>query len=587
MDSAAGPEEVFGGPAYRSGSGEAEVDYNLARGESVNIGANRGYRDYRGASADSDGSASYGQTGPEEESRNRESFYGGGYGARQGQDSGSRGAYQGGANGSAGQGSRDGSFGNRGNGQNHGGRQQYGYYPNQPNPPRNTGSSATKTKKKKNSGFLRRVLAAVLVIALCGAAGFGGATLANKKGGSGTQRTTSNVKITGDVTSVDAASAIAEKVMPSVVGISTISQSQTQTLFGIQNGTVQGIGTGIIVSEDGYILTNSHVVNDGDTEQITVDLYDGTEYAGEVLWNDSTLDLAIVKIDASDLTAAELGDSDDVSIGNYALAIGNPLGLNYERSVASGIISGLNRTITTQDESSGKTNNMDGLIQTDAAINAGNSGGPLINSSGQVIGINTAKASSSEGLGFAIPINTATPIIKQIKEKGSYEQTYIGIAGVDLSTINEDYVTDFETDSGVYIMQIYTDSPAASAGLKEGDIITEVDGKAVDGMSSLKSRMINYSPGDEIELTIERDKQSQKVKLTLGSSEDAGTSLQPNNGNSNGSSGAAPDEGSGNEGNEGAEGAEGSDGGGSEESGGFGFGGDSGLDGGLGGLFGR
>ena len=377
----------------------------------------------------------------------------------------------------------------------------------------------------------RRFIASVLLVALCGAAGFGGAALANHKAASNSHAKTSNVNNVGDVTSVNAASAIAEKVMPSVVGISTVSQAQRQTLFGMQSGLVQGIGTGIIVSEDGYILTNSHVISDGNAEQITVDLYDGTEYSGKVLWNDSSLDLAIVKIEASNLSAAELGDADEIHIGDYALAIGNPLGLNYERSVTSGIISGLNRAITTQDESTGKTNNMDGLIQTDAAINSGNSGGPLINSNGQVIGINTAKASSSEGLGFAIPINTATPIIKQIREKGTYEQTYIGIAGVDLSTITENYATDFNAKNGVYVMQIYTGSPAASAGLKEGDIITEIDGKAVDGMSSLKSRMINYTPGDEIELTVEREKSDQKIKLTLGSSADATSTLQSNRNN--------------------------------------------------------
>ena len=504
-----------------SGDGEAEVDYNVAKGSSMVFDSNRSYHtdyqdhyesdhysepnayndgydsdsmnsDYDSYGSQQDYSRSYGSTSDPETSSNN--------------------------------------------------RQQYGnYYTNA----QDARTSRKKTKKKSRSSLFSRIVASLIVIALCGMAGYGGATLAYRNTSHTSHQATSNVNITGDVTSANAASVIAEKVMPSVVGISTIAQSQRETIFGLQSGTIQGIGTGIIVSEDGYILTNSHVVNDGDTQQITVDLYDGTEFSGNVLWNDSSLDLAIVKIDAKGLTAAELGDSDEVNIGDYALAIGNPLGLNYERSVTSGIISGLNRSITTQDESNGKTNKMDGLIQTDAAINSGNSGGPLINSSGQVIGINTAKASSSEGLGFAIPINSATPIIKQIKEKGSYEQTYIGISGVDLSTIATNYVTDFKADNGVFIMQIYTDSPAAAAGLKEGDIITELDGKAVDGMSALKSTLINYSPGDTVELTIERDKSNQKISLTLGSSADATTSLQGTQGSSSQGSGSYGGSGSG------------------------------------------
>ncbi len=509
------PEEPeYGGAAVFSGSGEAEVDYNVARGSSMTFGTDNSYEDlYESGSYDEYEPDHYGEPGGYNDGYGSDPS---GYAASSAERS-STGSYSTG----------------RTSNPSCGNQQQYDSF--HANPPNRT-AAGHKKSKKKSSGAFSRFLASLLVIVLCGLAGFGGATIANRNSRSGYSQTPTNVNITGDVTSANAASVIAEKVMPSVVGISTISQAQRQTIFGLQSGTVQGIGTGIIVSEDGYILTNSHVISDGEAQQITVDLYDGTEYSGNVLWNDSSLDLAIVKIDASGLAAAEIGDSDNVNIGDYALAIGNPLGLNYERSVTSGIISGLNRSITTQDESTGKTNKMDGLIQTDAAINSGNSGGPLINSSGQVIGINTAKASSSEGLGFAIPINTATPIIKQIKEKGSYQQTYIGISGIDLSTIAENYATDFKAKDGVYIMQIYTESPAAAAGLKEGDIITEIDGKSIDGMSALKSSLINYVPGDTIELTVERDKITEKYSLTLGSSEDATTTLQSNeNSSSNGS----------------------------------------------------
>ncbi|MDD7408657.1 MAG: trypsin-like peptidase domain-containing protein [Anaerovoracaceae bacterium] len=531
--SSANGADSANGMENRSGSGEAAVDYSTAAGTKTSVGGSTsaggsdtggsGYNTYtydtssdasdqyygeQNSYTDTDSTNDYSGYGQENNQSRESSAYNDASGSQYG------GAYNDGY--SAG-GQYGGYYGGN-NGFNGAAGGQFNAVP--PQAPK---------KKKKLSEKAKKVLAAVLVIALCGCAGFGGTTLANNmsssSSGSGSSKST-NVKISGDVTSLDAASAIAEKIMPSVVGISTTSQTKTQTLFGLQSGTVEGVGTGIIVSEDGYILTNSHVVNDGDTETITVDLYDGKTYSGKVLWNDSSLDLAIVKIDASGLTAAELGDSDDVKIGDYALAVGNPLGLNYERSMTSGIISGLNRTITTQDESTGSTNNMEGLIQTDAAINSGNSGGPLIDSEGKVIGINTAKASSSEGLGFSIPINTAVPIIKQIKENGDYQASYIGISGVDLSDVMANYQTNFKADSGVYVAQIFTDSPAAKAGLKEGDIITKINDKEISGMSALKSELINYSPGTEITLTVERDKKDQKIKLTLGSESDAKTSLQ-------------------------------------------------------------
>lgn len=169
---------------------------------------------------------------------------------------------------------------------------------------------------------------------LCFAAGVGGGALgANLFGPQGGTTSSSKISIDSSESSMDAASVIAEKVMPSVVGISTVSMEYRQSLFGVQQGTVEGSGTGFIVDENGYILTNSHVVDNGETSDITVDLYDGSTYTGTVLWSDSSLDLAIVKIDAKNLQAVDLGDSDDVKIGDYAIAIGNPLGQDFERSV--------------------------------------------------------------------------------------------------------------------------------------------------------------------------------------------------------------------------------------------------------------
>lgn len=376
------------------------------------------------------------------------------------------------------------------------------------------GENPAKKQKKPMSSGAKKTIAAVLVIVIAFAAGFGGGAAASALRGDGNQTTTSNISIDSSESGLDAASVIAEKAMPSVVGISTVSQTYYQSIFGVQQGTTEGSGTGFIVDEDGYILTNSHVVGDGENSEITVDLYDGSEYTGTVLWNDSSLDLAIVKIDATGLQAVDLGDSDDVKIGDYAIAIGNPLGRDFERSVTQGIISGLDRSITTTDGQN-NTNNMQGLLQTDASINSGNSGGPLLNSSGQVIGITTAKASSAEGLGFAIPINTAIPIIDQIKTNGTYVQPAIGIGGKDLEEILARYETDFNAESGVFVMQVYTNSPASEAGIREGDIITAIDGKAVEDMNAMKQILIGHQPGDQVTLTIERDKSEMQVQITL------------------------------------------------------------------------
>lgn len=203
--------------------------------------------------------------------------------------------------------------------------------------------------------------------------------------------------------------AVSEKAKPSVVGITTTTLSSDNTFSMPTEST--GVGTGIIVDSNGYILTNSHVISDGQAKTVNVLFSDGSTIDGEVYWYDSQLDLAIVKVNKTGLTAAELGDSDKVQIGDISVAIGNPYGLDLAGTVTQGIISGLDRTISTSETT------MTGLIQTDASINSGNSGGPLLNSSGQVIGINTAKASEGEGLGFAIPINTAKPIIESIIQK--------------------------------------------------------------------------------------------------------------------------------------------------------------------------
>lgn len=368
---------------------------------------------------------------------------------------------------------------------------------------------------KRNPGYGKKIVALLLIVLLSAGAGFGGGLTAlyygqdllPSRGGN------SPIHITGS-DSLNTAEAIAEKVIPSVVGISTTSRITYQSWFGTQQGISQGSGTGIIVDEQGYILTNSHVVGDGQAEEIIVQLYDGREVIGTVLWNDRSIDLAIVKIQATGLTAAELGDSEEVRIGSYAAAIGNPLGMAFDRSVTQGIISGLDRTITVSD---GQTQtNMEGLMQTDASINSGNSGGPLLNSRGQVIGINSAKAQTGEGLGFAIPINTAKPIIDEIKTKGEFNRSYLGIRGISVEDFNQSYPENkLSAESGIFIVQIYMDSPAAKAGIKEQDIITKLDGKDVKTMTQLITGLYAHRPGDTITITIIRDGEEREVSVTL------------------------------------------------------------------------
>ena len=338
---------------------------------------------------------------------------------------------------------------------------------------------------------------------------------------------TISINISDDMT---IAEAIAAKAMPSVVGISTVA-TQTYSGFGGFGGfwgwgggnggtyDTTMVGTGVIVDESGYILTNSHVVNDGDTKSVTVSLYDGSDVEGTVLWNDSTLDLAVIKIeDTGDLVAADLGDSDTVNIGAYAAAIGNPLGLEFERSMSQGIISGLNRSIQVSDGS--KTTTMEGLMQTDATINSGNSGGPLFNSKGQVIGINTAKASSGEGMGFAIPINVAKPIVEQVKASGNYERPYIGISGISLQE-QQQYSSDalkeqFGTDKGIYVARVSANGGAAAAGLQQGDVILKVNGVEVGTMNKLNQELVKSAIGDTVTLTVMRDKAEQEFEVVLG-----------------------------------------------------------------------
>ena len=311
----------------------------------------------------------------------------------------------------------------------------------------------------------------------------------------------------------DTATNVASKVLPSIVGIKV--QYTVNSIFtGSQNAVAEG--SGIILNKDGYILTNNHVVSSSDSSsfyavseasKITVTLYnDTTEYEAKVIGTDSQTDLAVIKIDKNDLTPAELGDSSSVVVGEFAMAVGSPLGM--ESSVTSGIISAVNRTVNSSD---GKTYN---LIQTDAAINSGNSGGALVNSQGQVIGINTLKLNGTgvEGMGFAIPINSAKPIFEQLISNGKVTRPYIGLSGRDLT---ENLAKANNLVVGVYVVSVEPFSAAEKAGIKAGDVIIGIDGTAIETMDELNNIKNQHKIGDEISLKLNRDGKEIDVKVTL------------------------------------------------------------------------
>ncbi|TWH83978.1 S1C family serine protease [Sedimentibacter saalensis] len=339
-----------------------------------------------------------------------------------------------------------------------------------------------KSKRKSFFGYVAVALVAALIGGLSGGyIATSQLNIAGSKNGEKTGITAQDININLSDDTYFAA-AVAEKTQKTVVGITTDVVQQYNTFFGPQTQKSQSMGSGFIVDPNGYIVTNAHVIGDGKYENITVSLIDGTTEVGEVLWYDTTLDLAI----------------------------GNPMTLDLERTVTQGIISGLNRSIAFEDGTV-----IEPLIQTDASINSGNSGGPLFNAKGQVIGINTAKMSTAEGLGFSIPINIAKPIIEQIKNDGSFSTVYVGITGVDVETYEKALGVDVAAEYGVVIIETMANSPATVSGLEPGDVITAIDGDKIESMSDLKRNLYEYKNDDNVEVTFIRNGNEQKVNMTL------------------------------------------------------------------------
>jgi serine protease Do len=389
---------------------------------------------------------------------------------------------------------------------------------------------AQQTKQKKSSfgktvavPFVSGVLGATLVIGTC----FGVPNI--KKALIGSSANSSNLSTTNTTTSssytgvnTDLVSLkeynetgvyVAAKVLPSVVGISV--EFPVSSIFGRGTTTTTAEGSGIIITEDGYILTNNHIVSSsssssyytvGEASKVTVYLYnDETGYDATIIGTDEQTDLAVIKIDQTGLTAAELGDSDSVQVGEFSMAIGNPLGL--QSSVSTGTVSAVNRKVTTD----GVTYT---LIQTDAAINSGNSGGALVNSKGQVIGINTLKLSGTgiEGMGFAIPINSTKSIYQQLIDYQKVKRPYIGISGRDLT---EELAKANNLVVGIYVTSVEEFSAAEKAGIKIGDVITGIQGTAVTTMDELNDIKNQYSIGDTVTITINRNGSEKELSVTL------------------------------------------------------------------------
>ena len=318
----------------------------------------------------------------------------------------------------------------------------------------------------------------------------------------------------------DTAVYAANKILPSIVGIKIEYTVNTQSFFGrSSSSTATASGSGIIISDDGYILTNNHVVSSSTSEsnsyyqitdagKVTVTLFgDETEYEAKIVGQDEQTDLAVIKIEKTGLTKADFADSDSVKVGEFAMAVGNPV--NMDSTVTTGIVSAVNRKITDSD---GKTYT---CIQTDAAINSGNSGGALVNSEGKVIGINTLKLSGTgiEGIGFAIPINSTTDITSQLIQYSKVKRPFIGISGIDL---NAETAKTYNLVEGVYVKSVEDFSAAEKAGLKAGDVIIEVEGKSIKTMNELNEVKNSHKIGDELKLKINRDGTEKEITLTLG-----------------------------------------------------------------------
>ena len=313
-----------------------------------------------------------------------------------------------------------------------------------------------------------------------------------------------------NTTSRNVLSQVIDSVKDSTVGISLL-KPDGESILDLNVAEKWGMGTGIIVTRNGYVLTNQHLAQNVGAK-LVVTLNDGKETQGKVVWNEPNIDLAIIKIDEKNLKAATLGNSANSYVGDDVIAIGNPLGVEFQGTTTKGIISGINRAFTFKENNEEVF--MSGLIQTDASINPGNSGGPLINTDGEVIGINTVKLSDAEGIGFAVPINIVKPIIEKLEKTDNFDEAYLGIYALDREMIP--YMdSSIKLDSGIYLTKVDKYGPCGKAGLKVGDIITSIDNIEVDRMVELREYIYSKEPEDAVTLKVV-DGNEKEVKIVLG-----------------------------------------------------------------------
>ena len=390
-------------------------------------------------------------------------------------------------------------------------------------------AAASKPPKKRRKRSGGRIVRSAAALVLAAAMGFAGGFVGARVGNAGNKVVIQQVERTDSSAASGTAvasggmttSQVSEMVSPSVVVITTEQVVYSQWSWYGQNQVESGAGSGVIISSDGYILTCAHVVSGA--SQITVTIGD-TDYTATVVGEDDTSDVAVLKIDATGLTPATVGDSDSLSVGDSVLAVGNPLG-ELGGTVTSGIVSALNRSVTIQGTSS--TNTMS-LIQMDASVSPGNSGGGLFNMNGELIGLVNAKSSSSdaEGLGFAIPINDAIQVAQDLLENGYVSgRPYMGItyiAVTDAQTAAQFNVNAY----GVYVVDVVQGGPADKAGLKVGDRIVSIDGTEIAQKDDLGTLMQQHTAGDTLSITVARDGQMQTVSLTLGEKNASNTAAQ-------------------------------------------------------------
>ncbi len=301
-----------------------------------------------------------------------------------------------------------------------------------------------------------------------------------------------------------------EQALQSVVGISSADSQQASS----GSNASWYMGSGVLATEDGYIITNHHVIG-ARPQRIVVTLHNGSVTEGKTVWSDATLDLAVVKIDGKGYTYSNLGDAKKLRVGESVVAIGNPLSMQFQRTVTAGIISALARSISIETDS-GETAYMEDLIQTDASINPGNSGGPLLNEKGEVVGINTVKVSTAEGMGFAVPINVCVPIIERLRSVGQFRTPYLGLYAYTPAAAR--YLGESDSmEKGLFVAKLDTQGPAFAAGIRFGDIITAINQTEVSTMLMLREELYKRQSGETVQIEFVRDGSTRRVDVMLAS----------------------------------------------------------------------